>query len=449
MLHAFMQCVHLNDYKSNVCTSMTIKSAAVVAIANCTIGFVLSTVKMTLTQFLLACCLLQICFGQTVINVATGVHSTKRESNGLTLPATSGTFQPIGALTTRIHLTKPYTVFVHYQLTIESRNAADFWSKLQVNHFNAGSLVHSGTQRYKTATGFWAANLNPGYYTFEVHYKSSVSISVYASRDWQTAVINVMWFEDSYAVSDGIKCYPTPITLNTYNNLGPIQGLEEKLQMPTGRAVIAAYQLSLELSSQKQFVSKLNINGQYEESTTVTEGNNYYLSHYSLLVKHLNAGLHYLGVTYRTATSNNFTDCTYNYNGNTNLFAVYLPSSCSVRNIFPQTTLSLTNTWQNTDLTYKLSLSRMHHVFIRYQFSKLGRNTYTIARLVINSVIQPHTRSIKGNSGNVYAGLFGFWQGSLSAGTYQITLQHTSNARVNHDTHTDYLTRAMDLIYCY
>ena len=402
----------------------------------------------TLAQFLLACCLLQSCFGQTVINAATGVYSTKRESNGLTLPATSGTFQPIGALTTKIHLTKPYTVFVHYQLTIESN--ADFWSKLQVNHFNAGSLVHSGTQRYKTATGFWAANLNPGYYTFEVHYKSPVGISVPAGRDWQTAVINVMWFEDSYAVSDGIKCYLTPTKLNTYNNLGPIQGLEAKLQMPAPRAVMAAYQLSLELSSKQWFVSKLNINGQYEESTTVTEGDNHYLSQNSLMAKHLNAGLHYFGVTYRTITSNNFTDCTYNYIGNTNLFAVYLPSRCSVAaSIFPQNTLSLSTSWQNTDLTYKLSLSRMYHVFIRYQFSKLGRNTYAIARLVINSVIQPHTRSIKGNNGNRYAGLFGFWQGSLSAGTYQITVQHTSNARVSHGTRADYLTRAMDIIYCY
>ena len=366
----------------------------------------------------------------------------------LTLPATSGTFQPIGALTTRIHLTKPYTVFVHYQLTIDSTNV-DFWSKLQVNHFNAGSLVHSGNQRYKTAVGFWAANLNPGYYTFEVHYKSSIGISVYAGSDWQTAVINVMWFEDSYAVSDGIKCYPTPTTLNTYNNLGPIQGLEAKLQMPAGRAVIAAYQLSLELTSQSWFVSKLNINGQYEESTTVTEGNNYYLSQYSLLAERLNTGLHYLGVTYRTATSNNFTDCTYNYNGNTNLYAVYLPSSCSIRNVFPQTTLSLASSWRNTDLSFKLSLSRVHHVFIRYQFSKLGRNTFTIARLVINSVIQPHTTSIRGDSGNAYAGLFGFWQGSLSAGTYQITVQHRGGAGTSHNTNLDYLTRAMDIIYCY
>ena len=408
---------------------------------------------MTIAQFLLACCLLQSCLGQTVINAATGVYSTKRESNGLTLPATS-TFQPIGALTTKIHLTEPYTVFVHYQLTIGSGIAVDFWSKLQVNHFNAGSLVHTGTQHSKTATGFWAANLNPGYYTFEVHYKSPVGISLSAGSDWQTAVINVMWFEDSYAVSDGIKCYPTPTTTNTYNNLGPIQGLEAKLQIPAGRVVMAAYQLSLELSSKQWFVSKLNINGQYEESTTVTEGNNYNLCQYSLMAKHLNAGLHYFGATYRTATSNNFTDCTYNYNGNTNLFAVYLPSCCAIKNIFPQTAFKLslssyTYHWQNTDLTYKLSLSRVYHVFIRYQFSKLGRSTYTIARLVINSVVQPHTVSVRGNGDNTYAGLSGFWQGSLSAGTYQITVQHRGGARVNHSTLTDHLTRAMDIIYCY
>ena len=223
-----------------------------------------------------------------------------------------------------------------------------------------------------------------------------------ANSDWQTAVINVMWFEDSYAVSDGINCYPiaTPTTLNTYNNLGPIQGLEAKLQIPAHRAVMAAYQLSLALASPNGFVSKLNINGQYEESTTATEGNNYYLSHYSFLAKRLKAGLHYLGVTYRTGTFNNFTDCTYNYNGNKNLFAVYLPSSCSIINVFPQTTLSLTTSWQNTDLTYTLSLSQVYHVFIRYQFTKLGRSTYMIARLVINSVVQPHTMSIRGNSGN-------------------------------------------------
>ena len=445
LLTVCMHCIILHARTMpQYASSSTIKGAVLILIDQ----LYVKTVRMILTQCLLVCYLLQCCFGQTVINVASGIYSTKRESNGLSLPATSGTFEPIGALTTKIHLTKPYTVFVHYQLTMQSTNT-DFWSKLQINHFNAGSLLHSGNQILKTATGFWAANLNPGYYTFEVHYKSSVGISISASTDWQTAVINVIWFEDAYTVSDGIKCYPTPTALNTYNNFGPIQSLEAKLQLPSGRVVMAAYQLSLELSAKNWFVSKLNINGQYEESTTVTEGDNYYLSQYSLIAKSLGTGLHYFGVTYRAQTSNTFTDCTYSYNGNTNLFVVYLPSRCSVASVFPDSTLSYYTSWTDTDLTYKLSLSRMYHVFIRYQFSKLGHQTYTIARLVINSVIQPHTMSIRGNSGNNLAGLSGFWQGSLSAGSYQITVQHRGGKSGTHYTNRDYSTRAMDIIYCY
>ena len=101
-----------------------------------------------LSYLLLICCFWCIpncLFGQTVINVAPGVYSTKRQSDGLTLPATSGTFQPIGELTTKIHLTKSHSVLVHYQVTISSSNT-DFWSKLQVNHFNAGSLVNGGSR---------------------------------------------------------------------------------------------------------------------------------------------------------------------------------------------------------------------------------------------------------------------------------------------------------------
>ena len=402
---------------------------------------------MTLIHFLLVCNFLQSCFGQTVINVANGIYSTKREISGLSLPATSGTFQPVGALTIKIHLTKPYTVFVHYQMTIESLDYG-FMSKLQVNHFNAGSLLRSGTQRYKTATGFWTANLNPGYYTFEVHYRSYTRISVPAYRDWQTAVLQVMWFEDAFAVSEGIKCYPTPPMLNTYDNLGPIENLETTLLLQSKRTVMAGYQLSLE-SSKGYFVTKLNINDQYEESTTVTEGRNKFLSQYSLLAKSLRPGLHHFGVTYRTASLNHFTDCTNSYTGNTNIFAIYLPPTCSSQSIYPQNSLSLSQSWQKTDLTYKLSLSRPHHVFIRYQLSKHGRHSYTMARLAINNIIQPHTMSIRGNIGNEYAGLSGFWQGSLIADVYQITVQHRSGKSDTHYTDRDYLTRAMDIIYCY
>ena len=187
---------------------------------------------------------------------------------------------------------------------------------------------------------------------------------------------------------------------------------------------MAAYQLSLEHSSPGWMVSKLHINGQYVESTTFTEDRHYYLSQYSLLAKGFKRGLHYFGVTYRASTLKTFTDYTYGYDGNTNLFAVCLPSRCSVINIFPQSSLSYSTSWANTDLTYKLSLSRMSHVFIRYQFTIRGHHTYTKACLAINSVIQPHTMSIRGNDGNNAAGLFGFWQGSLPAGSHQITVQH-------------------------
>ena len=104
-------------------------------------------------------------------------------------------------------------------------------------------------------------NLNPGYHTFEVHYNSSSSISMSASWDYQTAAINVMWFENSYAVSDNVKCYPSPTTLNTYNNLGPINDFETILQLPSSRVVLAAYQMSVE---SEWYASKMNINNQYE-----------------------------------------------------------------------------------------------------------------------------------------------------------------------------------------
>ena len=59
-------------------------------------------------------------------------------------------------------------------------------------------------------------NLEPGHYTFEVHYKSSCSISVTADTDYQTAILQVMWFADAHAVSDGVRCYPRPYLLNIY-----------------------------------------------------------------------------------------------------------------------------------------------------------------------------------------------------------------------------------------
>ena len=103
-----------------------------------------------------------------VVNVIDGIYSKKTVSDGIYLKATS-TFQPAHALTTTVHINEPSSIFVHYGITFDS-NGKDFYNKLQVNHYNAGSLVHTGNRLYKTPTGLWMANLNPGKYTLMVHY---------------------------------------------------------------------------------------------------------------------------------------------------------------------------------------------------------------------------------------------------------------------------------------
>ena len=59
------------------------------------------------------------CCGQTIINVANGVYSTKAESDGLHLSSTS-TFRPIDALTLSLSFTSTVSVFVNYQITVGS-----------------------------------------------------------------------------------------------------------------------------------------------------------------------------------------------------------------------------------------------------------------------------------------------------------------------------------------
>ena len=157
-------------------------------------------------------------------------------SNGLHLPVAS-TFSLINTLTTTVHLNQSYAVFFHYQFTLWSTNQ-DFTCKLIVNGVDTGSMVHSGKQRHKTPTRFWMANLNSGLYTFEIHYKSSVAIDIPATYDWQGAVLQVMWFKDSHAVSDGINCYPASPPTNTYNNWGPIKDLGAILKLPNNRAIL-------------------------------------------------------------------------------------------------------------------------------------------------------------------------------------------------------------------
>ena len=394
---------------------------------------------------------------QSVVNVAPGIFSKKTESNGLTLPATT-TFQPITTLTTNIHIDKPYTVFVHYQITMPS--GKDFYSKLLINYSNAGSLVHSGNQYYKTATGFYMANLNPGYYKFEVHYKSQVAINVPAHWDWQTAILQVLWLEDAFAVSDGIKCYPTPTSTNSYDTWGRIKDIEAVLHLPNYRVIMSAYQFSTEMASDYYMVTALDVNGFHQHTTTLLKGNNAFLDLHGAWAGNCRRGPNYFGVQYRTGRALSFTDCKENYKNNQNLYAMMLPPSCQVNTVQPKTSfaLSSSNRWTSTDVVYSFTLSKqLNHVIIMYQYSGYGGSSYVVMRLSIDSVVQKHTVSLTGVT--PYVGNFGLWQGSLNTGAHKITLDYrapkatTNNISPNLNWQQVYLhriwhNRALTIIVC-
>ena len=252
------------------------------------------------------------CYGQ--VNVVPGMYSKTTVSNGLYLPATT-TFKPIATLSTKIHLVdKCYAAFIHYQITFLSANA-DFQSKLLINYANAGSLVHSGKQYYKTATGFYMANLNPGYYTIEIHYKSPVAINMPAEWDWQTAILQVVWAEDAYATSDSIKCDSCAAT-DAYNNWGPIRRTEAVLNLPSDRAILSAYQFSAEMSSPSHLVTALSVNGFHQPTTTLLKGNNAFLDLHGAWARYYYRGPHYFNIYYRTPAGFTFTDCKEKYKDN-------------------------------------------------------------------------------------------------------------------------------------
>ena len=390
---------------------------------------------------------------QSVVNVASGIFSKKTESNGLTLPATN-TFQPITALTTNIHIDKPYTVFVHYQITMQSANK-DFYSKLLINYADAGSLVHSGNQRYKTATGFYMANLNSGRYTFEVHYKSPLAINMPADWDWQTAILQVMWFEGAFAVSDGIKCHPTPPATNAYNNWGPIRNVEGVLQLPSTRAVISVYQFSVEMTFPSHMAASLGVDG-FHHTTATSHKDNHFLDLHGAWARNLYVGSHYFDMQYRTPTSFSFTDCKEKYVNNKNLYAMMLPPSCRAYSIQPKDKFSLSNSnrWASTDVTYSFTLSKLSHVIIMYQYSGHGGNSYVVMRLSIDSVAQKHTASLTGDTGSISN--FGLWQGSLISGTHKVTLDYRSPVKTDNTVSSElewsrwnkWMNRAMTVITC-
>ena len=414
---------------------------------------------MMLTLLLIVCTISTIyqgCYGQTIINVANGVYSTKAESDGLHLSSTS-TFRPIDALTLSVRFSSSFSVFVNYQITVGS--TTQFWTKLQITRdddglTNAGSLVHYYTQNYKTATGYWMDNLEPGHYTFEVHYKSTSSISISSSTDYQAAILQVMWFAGVHAVSHGVKCYPTPTPIYSYNVLSPIKDLKVNLLVPySGRVVIAGYQMSIYSSSDEYFSARMHKNNEQLLSTIMTQGDDYYYSLNSLWMDYQQDAEYEFGLSYYNAYNSYFEDCRDNYQGNKNLYAMYLPPECHrYVTLRPTGSLSLSTTgWRTTDLSYSVSFSRDTHVIVRYQYSATARSTYTITRLLIDSVPAKHTASITGSS--VYAGNSGMWQGILSSGRHTIAVQHRSGRTYTHYTAIgsssyNLYTRAMDIIYC-
>ena len=335
----------------------------------------------------------------------------------------------------------------------------DFYSKLLINYANAGSLVHSGNQGFKTATGFYMANLNPGYYTIEVHYKSPVAINMAASSDWQTAILQVIWAEDASVASDNIKCFPSLTTTNTYNSWGPIRDIEAVLYLPSDRVILSAYQLSVEMTTPSHMVTALDMDGFHQHTTTFLKGNNQFLDLHGAWAGNARDGVHYFTIQYRTPTSLSFTDCKENYKNNKNLYAMMLPPSCSVVTDNPKTSLTLSNSnsWAPSDVTTSFTLSKQSHVIIMYQFSGFSGNSHTVMRLSINSVPQKHTVSLTGDT--VFAGNYGLWQGSLNSGTHKITLDYRTPAKTTNTVSPNldweqvhgykiWLNRALTVVTC-
>ena len=273
-------------------------------------------------------------------------------------------------------------------------STAQFWTKLQIARdndgpTNAGSIVRYYTQRYKTATGYYMDNLEPGHYTFEVHYKSTSTISMPSSWDYQAATLQMMWFTGVHAVSDGVTCYPTHYSINRYGVHCPIKNLKVTLLLPYNGVMIAAYQLSIYSSSNARFKVRLHMNNEQLRSTTMRKGNKYYYSLNSLWMdwQYTCDAEYEFGVTYRNYFSLYFVDCQDNYQGNKNLYAMYLPSNCRrFITLRPTSSLSISTTaWMTTDLSYSFTLYQDEHIFVRYQYTAYLYN-YIITRLVIDSV---------------------------------------------------------------
>ena len=257
-------------------------------------------------------------------------------------------------------------------------------------------------------------------------------------------------------MSDGIKCYPTPTTTNTYNNWGPIRDTEVILHLPNDRVVLSAYQLSTDMTSSSHVVTSLEVDGFQHNTATLLKGNNAFLDLHGAWARNLYVGLHYFTIQYRTSTGFSFTDCKEKYTNSKNLYAMMLPPSCSAYSIQPKATFSLSNSnsWASTDVTYSFTLSKQSHVIIMYQYAGRGGSSHVVMRLSIDSVAQKHSISLDGDT--AYVGNFGLWQGSLNSGAHKATLDYRSPAKTTNTVSSDlewsrwnkWMNRAMTVIIC-
>lgn len=401
------------------------------------------TIKMKIVLFLLIASIYT-CSGEFT-NVVTGIYSKTVSCDELKLASTSK-FQPINALISTVYIVRPSSVFVNYQLTINKTST--FHTKLQIDNFDVGSIVRMGTQIYKTMTGYWMGYLHPGYYTFKIFYTGSAIVP--ASVEWQTAKMDIMWFEQTTTdvLSDNIKCYPTPTTSNNYDNWGPISNVAVVVRLLSNGPMLGAYQFST--SSSAQVFSTLDINGFQQPSTSfVAHGSRKsYLDLHGIWAQQFNDGIHYFNILYRSTSNFYFTDCQLKHRNNKNLYVMILPPTCKVININPRTDFEVRNfTWTETDVCYELELEKTHHAIVMYHFTSESEKYHVFTRLTKNSIPIKHTASIMGDV--KYAGNSGLWQGALTPGNYTFCIEYSSNVEkpmLNKDI--PWHTRSMTIVYC-
>ena len=403
--------------------------------------------------FLLLIVSISTCSGDYT-NVVTGIFSKTTSNDELRLPY-AGSYLPIQALTTTIHISTSASVFVHYQLAINTTST--FQTKLRIDNFDAGSIVLTYVVPFKTMTGFWMGHLGPGEYTFKVLYAGGSAVYVPKGAQWQTAKLQVTWFEldTTDVLTDNIKCYPTPITANNYDNWGPVTDLGVVIQLPSDRALLSAYQFSTYYSSSSlhRVYASLDINGFQQPSTsfiaTTRSGYGYYLDLHGIWAEEYNDGIHFFNVLYRSTRGFQFTDCHLKNRDNKNLYVMMLPPICKVVKVNPRTHFEVKNTtWVTTDVCYNLTLAKTCHIIAMYHFTSEGSGEqYVFNRLTRNSVPMEHTTSISGNT--LYTGNTGVWVGGLDKGGHNICLQYARSGKgVASTDDKPYHTRSLTITYC-